>query len=280
MPKAPPARSAATHRTTRHRTLQRAQRLSQLAILLLLLTIGLVVAQTAGYGWGDVEQLLPREWFGPFWNRQIALISGHAGNDSGAICTDEAGEVTVTEAAINAAVVAEVARRLTEAGADPVILDEFDDRLDGLAADVMLSIHADSCIDASGYKAAIFTRSRIPAISGRLLECIDSRYPAVTGLPHHPNTVTHNMTEYHAFRQIDAKTPAAIIEMGFLGGDQKILTTQPGVLADAIIASLDCFFGAEPAAGPGGELDAGAGSAAPPDADNGATPTTEEGNGS
>ena len=51
-------------------------------------------------------------------------------------------------------------------------------------------------------------------------------------------------------------------------------------LADAIIASLDCFFGAEPAAGAGGELDAGAGSAAPPDADNGATPTTEEGNGS
>jgi hypothetical protein len=88
------------------------------------------------------------------------------------------------------------------------------------------------------------------------------------------------MTEYHAFRQIDAKTPAAIIEMGFLGGDQEILTTQPGVLADAIIASMGCFFGAEPAAGAGGEMDPGASGAAAPDADNGATPTSEEEDGS
>ena len=122
------------------------------------------------------------------------------------------------------------------------ILDEYDPRLDGLEADVLLSIHADSCIDATGYKAAYYTRSRVPEAADRFLACIDDHYAAITGLPHHPDTVTHDMTEYHAFRKISPDTPAAILETGFLGGDQALLTQEPARVARGVADSILCFL--------------------------------------
>ena len=67
-------------------------------------------------------------------------------------------------------------------------------------------------------------------------------YPAATGQPHHPNTVTHNMTEYHAFRKIDPETPAAIIELGFLGGDRELLASHPEQAAKGVADSILCFL--------------------------------------
>lgn len=183
-------------------------------------------------------------------NRQIALVSGHAGNDSGAVCEDAAGAVTLTEAAVNAAVVERTAATLRSAGASVTILDEFDPRLDGLQADLFLSIHADSCVDASGYKAASHAlRSSLD--DARLLACIDHYYHAATALPHHTNTVTHNMTEYHAFAKLAPETPAAILELGFLGGDRTLLETQPDRVAHGVAESLFCFLsGADPRVAP------------------------------
>lgn len=176
------------------------------------------------------------------WNRPVALISGHAGNDSGAVCTAADGTVTRTEAEINAAVAQRTAERLRRAGADVMVLDEYDERLQGLEAAVLVSLHADSCIDASGYKAAYYTHTTVPAEKARLLACIDQHYPAHTGQPHHPNTVTHDMTEYHAFRKIAPSTPAVILELGFLGGDQTLLTTQTDVVAQGVVAGIQCFL--------------------------------------
>lgn len=173
--------------------------------------------------------------------RQIALISGHAGNDSGAVCEDDAGVATLTEAAVNAAVVERTAETLRRNGASVTILDEFDDRLQGLEADLLLSIHADSCVDASGYKAASHALRSSPA-DERLLACIDHYYPAATALPHHTDTVTHNMTEYHAFAKIAPTTPAAILELGFLGGDRVLLETQPDLVAHGVAESIFCFL--------------------------------------
>ncbi|MGL4648652.1 MAG: N-acetylmuramoyl-L-alanine amidase, partial [Caldilineaceae bacterium] len=154
--------------------------------------------------------------------KQVAIISGHAGNDSGAVCEESDGTPTLTEASINAAVAAQAAERLRRAGAFVTILDEFDPRLESLRADLLISLHADSCIDASGYKAASHAL-RTSREDDRLVACIDQYYPAATALPHHPNTVTHNMTEYHAFGKIAPETPAAILELGFLGGDRLLL---------------------------------------------------------
>jgi N-acetylmuramoyl-L-alanine amidase len=148
----------------------------------------------------------------------------------------------VTEAVINAEVGELAAGLLREAGADVVVLEEYDPRLDGLQADVLLSIHTDSCIEASGYKAAIYAQSHIPETEQQILDCIDQHYAAVTGLTLHADTVTHNMTEYHAFRKIAPQTPAAILELGFMGGDQALLTQEPARVARGVADSLLCFL--------------------------------------
>lgn len=106
-------------------------------------------------------------------------------------------------------------------------MQEYDARLEGLQADVLLSLHADSCIEASGYKAAVSEERTTTAGDNRLLQCIDRYYVGATGLPAHPNSVTHDMTQYHAFRRIAPTTPAAILELGFLGGDNALLTRSP-----------------------------------------------------
>lgn len=230
----------------RHQTLERVQYIFLFVLFIALAGIGLIAARTAGLGLPDAAGFRPQGVVSAAWDRQIAFISGHAGNDSGAICEDDNGNVLLTEADINARVAKLAGERLQRAGADVVILEEYDGRLRGLKADVLLSIHADSCIDATGYKAAVHQDSLIPVTNEELLTCLDSVYPEITGLPHHPNTVTHNMTEYHAFRRIDPQTPAAIIELGFLGGDQALLVEQPEVVAKGVVDSLLCFLEKHP----------------------------------
>ena len=55
-------------------------------------------------------------------------------------------------------------------------------------------------------------------------------------------TITENMTEYHAFRKINPQTPAAILELGFLGGDHDLLVHQPERLARGVGDGLLCFL--------------------------------------
>jgi len=58
------------------------------------------------------------------------------------------------------------------------------------------------------------------------------------------------MTAHHAFRKLDPQTPAAILELGFLGGDQELLTERPEVVAQGVVASLRCFLAGEGADDP------------------------------
>ena len=229
----------------RHDALNQLSRIFLAILLVSLAGIMLIIIQALGFGLPDASGARPQGLVGAAWNRQVALISGHAGNDSGAICEDANGAALITEAEINANIARLVAERLRRAGADVEILDEYDDRLQGLQADVLISLHADSCIDASGYKAAVHTFTAIPATNSRLLACIDRAYPATTGLAHHPNTVTHNMTEYHAFRRINPQTPAAIVETGFMGGDRALLTGQPELVAKGVSDAIICFLEGE-----------------------------------
>lgn len=229
----------------RHDAVNQVSRIFLIILLVSLAGIGLIMAQALGFGLPDASGVWPQGVVGKAWDRQVALISGHAGNDSGAVCEDAVGNVLVTEAEINARVTELAAERLRRVGADVTILDEYDPRLEGLRAAVLVSLHADSCIEASGFKAAVHAYSAIPTINERLLTCIEQTYPAATGLPHHPNTVTHNMTEYHAFKRIDPLTPAAIIELGFLGGDQALLVNQPELAAKGVADGILCFLADE-----------------------------------
>jgi N-acetylmuramoyl-L-alanine amidase len=227
----------------RHTLVRRIQRILRAISFAALLGIFAIVARIFGYAPEWPAALIPQGAAAP----RIALISGHAGFDSGAVCTAADGTVTLTEAETVARITDLAAQRMRRTGAEVLLLDEYDPRLDGLQADILLSLHADSCILASGYKAAYYERSQIPSIGDRILGCIDRHYAAATGLAHDPDTVTVDMTAYHAFRKIDQHTPAAILELGFLGGDQELLTQRPEVAARGVAASVLCFLEEEPA---------------------------------
>jgi N-acetylmuramoyl-L-alanine amidase len=212
-----------------------------------------MIAGNFGYAlpWSLSElELGPRP---PLWNYEIAIISGHAGFDAGAVCLDEQGQAVLTEAEVNLGVAEKTVAQLTELGATAHLLEEYDARLNNLQADLLLSLHADSCVPASGFKAANFAHSRIPLTEARLLSCINRYYAQGTGLAEHPNTVTHDMTEYHAFKRIHHQTPAAILEMGFLGGDQALLTQEQDRIAHAIVEATRCFLIAEENETPNGD---------------------------
>ncbi len=172
-------------------------------------------------------------------NFLVGIVAGHKGNDSGAVCADG-----LTEATINYTIAAEVMDLLKRRGLQTDLLNEFDDRLTGYKANVLISIHADSCqvAGASGFKVARVTDSAIPQAEDRLVDCLNREYGRYTGLPQHPSSITDNMTNYHAFREIDGQTPGAIIEVGFLLDDRVILETKPKIIARGIAAGIICFL--------------------------------------
>jgi N-acetylmuramoyl-L-alanine amidase len=172
----------------------------------------------------------------------VGIVAGHAGYDPGAVCPDG-----LTEAEINLRVAEEVVDLLQRRHIKVDLLDEFDDRLDGYQADALVSIHADSCTvpGASGFKAARVTLSAIPEAEDQLVRCLVNEYGKITGLPEHSASITDNMTDYHAFREIASTTPGAIIETGFLLDDRAILERNPKLVARAIATGILCFLDAD-----------------------------------
>jgi len=180
--------------------------------------------------------------FSPAGTPRVGIVAGHSGYDPGAVCPDG-----LTEAEVNMAVAQEVAALLSRKGYQVDLLKEYDDRLTGYRADALVSIHADSCDvpGASGFKVARVTDSVIPKAEDRLVGCLYQEYEATTGLPRHPSSITDNMTNYHAFREIDSYTPGAIIEMGFLLDDHDLLVYRPKLAARGIAAGVVCFLAGE-----------------------------------
>jgi len=171
----------------------------------------------------------------------VGLVAGHLGHDSGAVCADG-----LTEVEVNVAIAREVARRLEDLGYQVDILEEFDERLNGYRAAALLSIHADSCEyineQATGFKVARAQADAVPEQSDRLVACLISAYRQRTGLRFHADSITYDMTDYHAFREIDPRTPAAIIETGFLYLDRRILTEGRERVVEGIVEGLRCFL--------------------------------------
>ncbi len=175
---------------------------------------------------------------GPLNGVHVGVVSGHWGSDSGAVCPDGLKEVDV-----NHAVALEVQKKLEALGAKVDLLQEFSPKLRGYRADLLISIHADTCLpDRHGFKVAASQGASESLESRRLVACLVSRYRDATGLPFDSNTITYDMTRYHAFREVDPGTPAAIIETGFMGGDRDLLTEHPDVVADGIVQGIRCFL--------------------------------------
>lgn len=171
---------------------------------------------------------------------RIGIVSGHRGNDSGAVCPDG-----LTEAEINFNVARLVVAELQRIGYTVDLLDEFDPRLDNYQAAALVSIHANTCqnygYEVSGYMiAAAAARITSRSVDDLLVECVARHYEGMSGLSRHAGT-TVDMTDYHAFREIHPQTPAAILELGFMYSDRELLTGQPDLLSRAILEGVLCF---------------------------------------
>ncbi len=173
----------------------------------------------------------------------VGIVAGHWGNDSGAECPDG-----VTEQQTNLTIATLVTQKLRAKGIWTDLLQEFDSRLNGYHADVLISIHADSChpIDAdppaSGFKVARSVANAIPTTEDRLVTCLKTEYQKVTKMRFHENSITPDMTSYHSFAEVDPDTPAAIIETGFLYLDYDIIVKQPDLPATGIANGIECFL--------------------------------------
>jgi len=185
---------------------------------------------------------------------RIGIVAGHwwldesskQSLDVGAVC-DEGTPSQLTEVEINKDVAERVVTELRRAGYQVDLLQEWDDRLPGYQADVLVSIHADSCMypEATGFKAARVVDSHVPEIEDRLVACLVEHYGRRTGLPFHEGSITHDMTEYHTFYEIDPNTPGAIIETGFMAADRWLLTQRADLVAQGIIDGILCFLEGE-----------------------------------
>ncbi|MFM8426579.1 MAG: N-acetylmuramoyl-L-alanine amidase, partial [Chloroflexota bacterium] len=173
---------------------------------------------------------------------RIGIVAGHMGNDSGAVCYDEDGTPSLTEADVNLSIATLVQRSLTERGYQVDLLNEFDTRLNGYRAAALVSIHNDSCDyindEATGFKVAASLETRDVNRAQRLTACLTDRYQNMTGLFFHANSITPDMTQYHAFSEIDPNTITAIIETGFLYLDRDILTKQTDVVAEGVTQGI------------------------------------------
>ncbi len=175
---------------------------------------------------------------------RIGIVAGHYGNDVGAVCPDG-----LTEVEINLDVAERVVYVLRALGYQADLLEEFDARLEGYRADALVSIHTDSCDDfpnatppASGFKVASVEDSMVPELESRLVACLAQCYAARTGMYFHATSITYDMTRYHTFYEIDGRTPAAIIEIGFMHKDRELLTQRPDLVARGIVDGIVCFI--------------------------------------
>ena len=171
---------------------------------------------------------------------RIGLVAGHYGNDSGSVCGDG-----LTEMETNLKIATLTQQLLTKEGYDVDLLKEFDPRLTEYRALALVSIHNDSCDyvndQATGFKVAGASSNFYPEKATRLVACLTDRYGKITGLPFHANSVTRDMTQYHAFTEINKDTTAAIIETGFLNLDREILTQHTEKVAEGVASGILCF---------------------------------------
>src|SRR5262245_16338138 len=173
---------------------------------------------------------------------RVGIVAGHSGNDSGAVCVDGNGNVTLTEADVNLEIAALVQQQLTQIGYQVDLLREFDTRLNGYRALAIVSIHNDSCDyvndEATGFKVAAALNTYDVNRANRLTACLVYRYHRATGMTFHAGSITSDMREYHAFREIDPSTVAAIIEAGFLNLDHEMLTKHTDRVAQGIVDGI------------------------------------------
>lgn len=189
---------------------------------------------------------------------RIGIIAGHSGpppapdipKDPGAVCAVDFPDLGIaagwTELEINESVADMVVRRLQSQFYKVDLLAEFDSRLDGYDADVLVSIHTNDCTDygpgGTGYTlASAYARQSTFGADERLMECLEYHYGRATNMPRHQG-ITYDMTEYHTFDEVGDRTPVVIIELGFMRNDALMLSRSQELIAQGIVDGIQCFL--------------------------------------
>jgi hypothetical protein len=128
----------------------------------------------------------------------------------------------------------------------------------GYVADVFVAIHCDANVDigANGFKLARYRASALPTHDDTLIAALRARYAAATGLPWDEN-ITRGMSGYYAYNQrlyrsvISPRTPAAIIELGFLTNprDRALLVGGQDLIAASIAEGILDYLEIAPSLG-------------------------------
>ncbi|MFO7917020.1 MAG: N-acetylmuramoyl-L-alanine amidase [Anaerolineae bacterium] len=223
--------SRATHDEKKRAPLSILAAFVRAALLVILVGLGLLVLLekvTTGNALGVLGSSNPR----------VGIVAGHWQHDSGAVCPDGLEEVE-----LNLQISRSVARIMREHDYNVQVLPEFSPELNDYRAAVLIAIHCDSCAqDISGFKVARMTHSAVPEEEDRLVNTLYRTYSEATGLQPHHDTITEDMRQYHALRQIADETPGAIIECGFMGGDRHLLTEEQDRVAVGIANGLLAFL--------------------------------------
>ena len=178
----------------------------------------------------------------PRYLRRIGIVAGHRGvyNDPGAVCKDG-----LTEREVNEVVAEKVVLHLRGLGYHAELLDEFDSRLKDYQAEALISLHVNDCKDYGEYVTGyLIARAAARAAGGAddlLVQCLGENYAQATGLRVRAG-VTSDMSEYHSFVEIHPYTPAAILEMGFLLADRRLLTERADIVARGVYDGILCFL--------------------------------------
>lgn len=182
----------------------------------------------------------------PNWHYRIGIISGHRGEDSGAVCEDSYGYPELQEVDVNFAVAQRVVAKLKAENFTVDLLDENDPRLDNYQGIALVSIHANTCYDfgefVSGYIVAKAEARPDFGNDTLLRECVALNFGALVPLER-SFVLTLDMTNYHVFRTIHPLTPAVILEMGYMLADREVLENEPELLAQAITNGIYCYLG-------------------------------------
>lgn len=173
--------------------------------------------------------------------RRIGLVAGHWGYDNGSVCSDG-----LNEQELNLRVATLVKQSLATQDMQIDLMQEFDPLLTNYNGMAVVSIHAGSCTyigdDAAGFKIAPALGTRNFDAANDLMACITSQYSNITGLENLYNQTTPDMTNLHTFNEIDAQTPAVVIETGSMNLDRQLLTGKPELIAKGIASGILCYI--------------------------------------
>ncbi|MBI4761745.1 MAG: N-acetylmuramoyl-L-alanine amidase [Chloroflexi bacterium] len=205
------------------------------------------------------------------WGRRVGIQAGHWQTEVGATCPDGTREVDVTVAVANKA-----AHILRGRGYKVDVFPAPARYTHNYSAAAFVALHADQCDALSyGYKVSRWHGTRGSGTNGsgdatdQWVNALWSAYGAATGLAKdtEPGHFTPCMVEYYALNPteggrictghpkadqenwtqvhgVSAKTPGAIIEMGWLSGDYAFITSDAGQdkMALGIANAVDEFL--------------------------------------